>query len=326
MLKNFFKTITGASLCLIIAIAATFVSGYVQVPVMMLALLFGMILHFMSKNELTKNGVQFTSRSILRIGVSLIGARIAISDFTNLGVSVITFIIAVTILIILLGILLAKIFGTGKEQGILIGGATAICGASAALAISATMKNSKSLEKNTLIAVIGITSIGTIAMITYPLIIRMLGLNDYEAGILIGGAIHDVAQVVGAGYSISEEAGDSAIIIKLIRVSMLVPVLFVFAFMFQDKETSKTPAFPLFIIGFIALVILNSFQIIPTQINDILKEVSKYMLIMAIVAVGMKTSFKALLSLGWKPIALIIIETIVIFEIYLTALSVNFLT
>ncbi len=325
MLKDFSKIITGAALCLIIAIAATFVSGYIQVPVMMLALLFGMILHFMSKNELTKDGVQFTSRSILRIGVALIGARIAISDFTSLGVSVIAFIIAVTILIIILGILLAKIFGADKEQGILIGGATAICGASAALAISATMKNSKSLEQNTLIAVIGVTSIGTIAMITYPLIINMLGLNDYEAGILIGGAIHDVAQVVGAGYSVSEEAGDSAIIIKLIRVSMLVPILFVFALMFKGQETSKSPAIPLFIIGFIVLVILNSLQLIPAQINYILKDISKYMLIMAIAAVGIKTSFKSLLSLGWKPIALIAIETIVIFGIYFMALSVNFL-
>ena len=293
---------------------------------MMLCLLFGMALNFLSKAKLTKSGVQYTSRSILRLGVALIGARIMLSDFTELGAGLIAIVIITTIAIILLGILLAKLLKAGSEQGLLISGASAICGASAALAISATMPNSKSLEKNTLIAVVGITAIGTIAMITYPLIINILGINDYEAGILIGGAIHDVAQVVGAGYSVSEEAGDTAVIIKLIRVSMLVPILFVLALIFSHKKTSsdtKTPLVPLFIMGFIVLVILNSLSIIPIELADILKTVSKWLLIMAITAVGMKTSFKEVMSLGWKPITLILIETIIIFGIYLSVITLN---
>ena len=308
---------------MLISMAAMLISRYTPLPVMMLCLFAGMSLNFLSKAALTKTGVQYTSRSILRIGVALIGARIALSDFTELGANMIALVIATTIAVILLGILLARIIGADKEQGLLIGCATAICGASAALAISATMPNSKSLEKNTLIAVLGVTAIGTIAMIIYPLIINMLGLNDYQAGILIGGAIHDVAQVVGAGYSVSEEAGDNAVIIKLIRVSMLVPILFVFALMFKGQGTSKSSAIPVFILGFIALVTLNSLQLIPAQINYILKEISKYMLMMAIVAVGMKTSFKEITSLGWKPIALVVINTVVIFVIYLAVITYN---
>ena len=329
MLKNFYNKILGILICLIVAVTAIFISVYSPIPTMMACLLMGMALNFMSKASLTKDGVQYTSRSILRIGVALIGARIVLLDFTALGAPMIMLVILTTIAIIIFGVLLARVIGADKEQGLLIAGATAICGGSAALAIAASMPNSKNLEKNTLIAVIGVTAIGTIAMILYPLIIAILGFNDYEAGILIGGAIHDVAQVVGAGYSVSTDAGDSAVIIKLIRVSMLVPIVFILAFMFgrsKKRDEEKPPIVPLFIIGFIALAALNSFHLIPADITDILKNASKYMLMMAIVAVGMKTSFKEVMSLRWKPIALIIINTIAIFSIYLSILSINLFT
>ncbi len=306
------------------AVTAIFISLYSPVPVMLACLLMGMALNFMSKASLTKDGVQYTSRSILRIGVALIGARIMISDFTALGAPIITLVILTTIAIIIFGVLLARVIGADKEQGLLIAGATAICGGSAALAIAASMPNSKDLEKNTLIAVIGVTAIGTIAMILYPLIIAILGFNDYEAGILIGGAIHDVAQVVGAGYSVSTDAGDNAVIIKLIRVSMLVPIVFVLTFMFGrsgKQSEEKPPLVPLFIVGFIILAALNSFHLIPAEITGILKNASKYMLMMAIVAVGMKTSFKEVMSLGWKPVALIVINTAIIFGIYLIVIT-----
>lgn len=276
----------------------------------------------MSQKNITKKGIDFTAKTVLRAGVVLIGARIMLSDFTALGGEIIALVFFTTISVILFGLFLAKIFGLDKEQGFLIGGATAICGASAALAISAILPQTKTLEKNTLLAVIGVTLMGTIAMVLYPVLIGFLKLDDYQAGILIGGAIHDVSQVVGAGYSISEHAGDTAILIKLMRVFLLVPLLLVFITGLgqKQKEESGHVAFPLFLLGFLFLMALNSFHLIPADITIIFKDISKWFLIMAIAAVGMKTSPKSLLSLGWKPIILVCSEAVFIFIIYLAFL------
>lgn len=313
----------GIMVCATVALAAQFIAQHYTAPVMLLCLLLGMVFHFMSQESPTKRGVQFTSQSILRIGVALIGARIMLSDFTALGGATLSLVIGATGVIILLGVVWAWVLKLDREQGLLIGGATAICGASAALAISAVMPKSEKLEHNTLIAVVGVTAMGTISMIIYPVIIGFLGLDDHQAGLLIGGTIHDVSQVVGAGYSISEDAGDTAILVKLIRVFMLVPVLLLFAFSFRnhkEKTTSGRFIFPFFLIGFIALVILNSLDLIPTEVSTILQNTSKWLLVMAITAVGMKTSLKTMFSLGWRPIALILVETITISLLYFSVI------
>lgn len=309
----------GIMVCGTVALAAKFIAQHYAAPVMLLCLLLGMIFHFMSQENPTKKGVQFTSQTILRIGVALIGSRIILSDFTSLGGMILTLVIVTIAGVIFLGVFWAKILKLDREQGLLIGGATAICGASAALALSAVMPKSKSLEHNTLIAVVGVTAMGTLAMVFYPVLMGYLGISDYQAGLIIGGTIHDVSQVVGAGYSISEEAGDTAILIKLIRVFMLVPVLFLFAMSFRKQkgnEISGRFILPYFLIGFLVLVVFNSFGLIPVEILDFLTEASKWLLVMAITAVGMKTSLKTMFSLGWKPIFLILIETITISLFY----------
>ncbi len=318
--------IPGIMVCAVVAFAAKFIALYYTVPVMLLCLLLGMVFHFMSQESPTRKGVQFTSQTILRLGVALIGARIMLADFTALGWQVLLLVILATGGIILLGVLWARVLKMDREQGLLIGGATAICGASAALALSTVMPKSKTLEQNTLIAVVGVTAMGTLSMILYPVVVGFLGVSDHEAGLLVGGTIHDVSQVVGAGYSISEEAGDTSILVKLMRVFMLVPILLVFAFAFRnnkEKASSGRFIFPYFLIGFTALVLLNSLHLIPVQISDILQNISKLMLIMAITAVGMKTSMRAMFSLGWKPIFLILIETLTLFLLYFTVISLE---
>lgn len=316
----------GLMVCTVISLAAMFLSEHYGAPTMLLCLLLGMAFHFMSQEEKTKSGINFTAQAVLRFGVILIGARIMLSDFTALGVSVMLLVIGSTIAVIALGVILSRALGLGKDQGFLIGGATAICGASAALAISSILPKSKDLEYNTLLAVIGVTLMGTLAMIAYPVIIGFLAFNDTQAGIIIGGTIHDVSQVVGAGYSVSEDAGDTAILVKLMRVFMLVPLLIIFAVMFngaKQKSEEKRFKFPLFLLGFILLVMLNSFHLIPAHIMPMIKDISKWMLIMAVTAVGMKTSLKALFSLGWKPIFLICAESAFIFAVYFGFLLVG---
>lgn len=310
----------GLIACLFVALSAKFIAQHYNAPAMLLCLLFGISLNFMSRRNSTQKGIDFTAVTLLRAGIILIGARIMLSDFMALGGEMIALVFFSTISVVILGLVLAKALGLGRELGFLIGGATAICGASAALAISAILPRSKTLEQNTLLSVIGVTLMGTLAMIIYPVLIGYFNFNDQQASILIGGAIHDVSQVVGAGYSISEKAGDMAILVKLMRVFLLVPLLLIFVFgIAQPKNEGKTLRFPfpLFLIGFVLMMTLNSFHLISDGLTDILKDTSKWFLIMAITAVGMKTSPKALLDLGWKPICLICSETVFIFVIYL---------
>lgn len=314
----------GILVCLIVTLAAQFISSHYTVPVMLMALLMGMSLNFMSQEEPTKLGVQYTSQSILRMGVVLIGARIVFEDFLALGVSGIGVVICATAMVIIASVTLAKILGLQKEQGLLIGGATAICGASAALAISSVLPKSKDLEQNTLLAVLGVTAMGTLAMIVYPVIIGFLGYDHHQSGVLIGGTIHDVSQVVGAGYSISTEAGDTAILIKLMRVFLLIPVLLIMAYMFKanvaSDQKTKMPV-PMFLAGFFILMVLNSFHMLPQSVLNVLEYASKWCLIMAITAVGMKTSLKTLFSLGWRPFLLVFLNTLFITLLYFAVIT-----
>src|SRR5262249_26965157 len=134
-------------------------------------------------------------------------------------------VVGLVVLTIGLSMLVAKLMGFQTLFGLLTGGATAICGASAALARSAALPAHPQKEKATLFTVIGVSALSTTAMIVYPMIERWAGLDDRAAGIFLGGTIHDVAQVVGAGYSISHDAGDVATLVKLMRVAMLLPVI-----------------------------------------------------------------------------------------------------
>ena len=317
----------GVVLCAGLTGLAVLISGHFKFPVMMVCLFFGMACHVAYREiPQLKQGVGFTSRTLLRAGVVLIGARIMMSDFMSLGVNVMVLVVASTVFIILAGIILARILGLEKEQGFLFGGATAICGASAALALSAVLPPSKNLESHTSLAVIGVTTVGAIGMITLPLLVGVLDFSDEQAGLLIGGTIHDVAQVVGAGYTVSEPAGDMAVLVKLMRVFMLVPLLLFMTLLYGQKQQvseAKPPIIPIFLLGFMLLMLLNSFNLIPSDVSVLLKTISKWLLMMAITAVGMKTSLGAIRSLGWRPVTLICGEAALLLIIYLYLIIVG---
>jgi uncharacterized integral membrane protein (TIGR00698 family) len=222
------------------------------------------------------------------------------------------------------GWVLAKWLKRPMAEGILSGGAVAICGASAALAIAAALPQTKENEKFTLLVVVGVTTLSTVAMIVYPLIVKLLELDDISAGIFIGGTIHDVAQVIGAGYLISNQTGDIAIFVKLARVACLVPVVLVITLMFQSRNgTTKVNTLamiPFFLFGFIGLVIINNFGMISPPVINWINEVSRACLVTAIAALGVKTSFQSLASLGWRPILMLVAETVWVALFVLVAL------
>jgi uncharacterized integral membrane protein (TIGR00698 family) len=308
----------GFGLACVLALAATFVSTMHGGPQMLYALLLGVAFHYLNKDAQTRPGIEFCSRSLLRLGVGLLGARITASQIAGLGWTTAAIVVLAVVSTLLFGYVLARRLRMTHAQGVLSGGAVAICGASAALAISAVLPRDKESERFTLMVVVTVTVLSTIAMVLYPLIARVLNLPPELAGLFLGGTIHDVAQVAGAGYMLNHETGDYAVIVKLFRVSMLAVVVVVVSAMFRsqrevsEKNDAVSPQklVPWFLWLFIALVVLNSAGGVPAPVQDGLNWISRACLVVAIVALGMKTSIEELRSFGWRPLALLLSETL----------------
>ena len=298
----------------VVAAAASFLSEHYKAPVMLFALLLGMSLNFLSTEGQCKPGIEFTAREILRVGVALLGMRITFSQIAALGWHPVVLVLLSVVVTIGVAMLVARAMGFQTLFGLLTGGATAICGASAALALSAALPAHPGKEKATLFTVIGVSALSTLAMILYPMIVNALHLSPSEAGVFLGGTIHDVAQVVGAGYGMSQETGDTATVVKLMRVAMLLPVIAVASLVTRargaEEGGKRPPILPWFAVGFVLLAAINSTGWLPALVQNGANELSRWSLVIAISALGMKTQLKELATVGIKPIVLMVGETI----------------
>ncbi|MEL7173791.1 MAG: putative sulfate exporter family transporter, partial [Pseudomonadota bacterium] len=205
-------------------------------------------------------------------------------------------------------------------------GLVAALGASAAMAIAAVLPKNEHSERNLIFVVLSVTVLSTIAMIAYPILIQLFELDDRAIGVFLGGTIHDVAQVVGAGFSVSEETGETATLVKLIRVTLLAPVVLLFALAIRaaGQETgsagSRPPLIPGFVAAFLAFAALNSAGVVPPMVVDVLSDLSRWALLIAIAAVGMKTSLRRILDVGGQAIILIVAETVFIAALILAGI------
>ena len=311
------------------AITAQWLAEHYATPAMLLALLLGIALSFLGEEGKTVPGIAYSARTLLRLGIALLGARISFGLAAELGWPLLLLIIGAVALTIGFGILVGRFFGAKWRFSFLTAGSVAICGASAALAIAAILPKDERSEERLLFTVMGVTVLSTIAMILYPIIVNMLNLTDLAAGVFLGGTIHDVAQVVGAGFSVSQEVGDTSTLVKLIRVSLLAPVVIIATLLIRrfatpDEGSERPPIVPGFVMGFLVLATLNSLGYIPAVVSQTLSEASRWLLLTAIAAVGMKTNLKQVLSVGGAAITLIITQTIFIATVILS--GVYFLT
>ena len=317
----------GLMVSVLVALAAQFVAEHYGAPAMLMALLFGIALNFLSEPGPTSEGIAFTARSVLRLGVAILGARISWELFLSLGWGLIGLLVAGTALTIFFGMTLARFLKQGPRFALLTAGAVAICGASAAMAIAAVLPKDDKSERNLLFTVLGVTLLSTIAMILYPILTNALGFDDRTAGAFIGATVHDVAQVVGAGFSISDMAGETSTLVKLIRVSFLAPVVVLITLFWRseggsaDSDGQRPPLVPPFVLGFLALAVLNSLGFIPAALADLLGKAASWALLAAIAAVGMKTDLRNVVQVGGGAIALIVAETLFLAAIALAGIS-----
>ena len=305
----------GLLLAATIALAVRFVSDQLGGPAMLYALLFGMAFNFLTEDERFARGIYFASRNILRIGVALLGLRITTTEVMDLGWPVVALIVVTVVATILIGLLIGRAFGLKTGQSALSAGAVAICGASAALAISSVLPTHKNHERDTIMTVAGVTALSTVAMVVYPVFVTYLQYDNATAGVFLGATIHDVAQVVGAGYIISDQTGEISTLVKLIRVACLVPVVVVISLITRRSRAEspdRRPLLPWFLIAFVVLVIVNSMGWVPSAAQSVLTPVSSWCLLTAVAALGVKTSLKALADVGPAPVGVMVIQTLLL--------------
>jgi uncharacterized integral membrane protein (TIGR00698 family) len=304
----------GFAVSAMVAAAASFLSEHYGAPVMLFALLLGMALNFLSADGQCKPGIEYTARTVLRLGVALLGLRLTLAQIAAMGWKPAALVVVVVTVTISLSVLAAWMLGFNRLFGLLTGGATAICGASAALALAAALPAHPQKERATLFTVIGVSALSTLAMIVYPMLCRFFELTPLQAGVFLGGTIHDVAQVVGAGYSMSRETGDAATVVKLMRVAMLLPVILCATLVTRAQGKAaggaRPPLLPGFAVGFLVLACVNSTGWVPASVQHFGNDLSRWALTIAISALGMKTQLKELASVGFKPIALMVGETV----------------
>lgn len=310
--RTLFPGVMAAALA---ALAAQWVAEHHGAPAMLMALLFGMALGFLGEEGgRAAPGVAFAAKAVLRLGVALLGARISAEIVLGLGWQTVALVLAGLAATIGFGLAVSRLFGQTRRFGMLTAGAVAICGASAAMALAAALPKDARSERDLTFTVLGVTVLSTAAMIVYPVMLGALGWDEARAGVFIGATVHDVAQVVGAGFSISPEAGETATLVKLIRVTALAPLVVLVALWTRGAQGdaapgSRPPLVPGFVVGFLVLAGLNSTGLLPAALAEGATLASRWALLTAIAAVGMKTSMRDMLRLGPAAIALLVAET-----------------
>ncbi|MDA8889033.1 putative sulfate exporter family transporter [Hellea sp.] len=307
----------GLLVSILAGILAAYISEITVIPVMLLAIIIGLLLHVLNSVSILKDGINWSSRGLLYTGVALMGLRIDLTDLSQVGFMAPLFVILTLITTLLVGYAIARALGQSKDFSILMSGAVGICGVSAAAAICSALEDNPLRDAQLAITVAGITVLSTLAMLLYPFISNALNLNILESGIFMGGGIHNVSQAVGAGYAVSNEAGDLAVIFKLIRVSMLLPVIIIISLVWRKGSSTPYPnvrsklkaSTPPFLVVFCLLALLSCLNIVPDLAKNAGNISAHWALIISLVAIGIKTDTRLVMKVGAMPLTIMTLTT-----------------
>ena len=306
-------------------LAAPYVAKALPIPAMVLALAIGIALNPLASRPEMLPGMAFCVRTLLRWAVALLGLRVALSDIAALGLATGVLVVLAMIVTLWSGFFFARLSGRQPGFGALVGSATAVCGASAALATSTVVPDYPGKQADIAFVVVAVNALATLAMVIFPPLCILLGFDAQTTGVMLGGTIHDVAQVVGAGYAVSEPVGNTAVIVKLFRVFLLLPVVLGIGWYFTKagvKHGEARVPVPVFALVFLALCLVNSaMPLVPAlmpvfgPVKTILIELSTWGLLIAIGALGLGTSIAAIVALGWRHVATVLATSAVIFAV-----------
>ena len=297
----------GLAVCATASIAAAWLSEHYGFPIILLGLLVGLALSFLGHEPRMQRGLDYASRTFLRIGIVVLGFQVTFAQIGAIGAVPFLALAAVMAAAFAAALLSARVVGQSAYAGILAGGATAICGALAALALYGVIGKRRLSQAQFALTLVGVSLASALAMSVYPILAAELGLSDRQAGFLIGASIHDVAQAIGGGFAFSDAAGSDATIVKLARVALLAPLVALVSLAIGGGEESakgraiwRRLALPWFIVAFLATLTLNSLVPVPPSWSAVLLALSKGLLLLAVTATAMRSRLELLLDAGWR--------------------------
>ena len=303
------KRLPGILLAALIAVPAWYIGKVIPIvgsPV--LGIIFGMLLAFWKRSAFFNNGVQYTSKKLLQYSIILLGFQMNLFNVFAVGKQTLVLMSFTLTAEFLTAYFVGKILKLDSNTTILIGVGSAICGGSA-IAATAPVINASDEEVAHSISTIFLFNV--IAAFVFPFLGHMFGMNDQNFGIWAGTAINDTSSVVAAGYSFSNDAGNLAVIVKLTRTLMIVPVTLFLAFFTsknysqkQNNSYSIAKIFPWFVLGFVATSIINTFIPMQQGLGQFLSQTGKFMIVMAMASIGLNTNLIKLVRSGTKPILL----------------------
>lgn len=316
----------GLAITALAALAAAWLGDHYHAPLMLMGLLIGLAFNFLNADARLHPGLGFASKTLLRWGIVLVGLQVTIWQIAALGWPSFVAIGLMILLVMGAGTLTARTLGFGSAFGILAGGSVAICGASAALALSSALGEKRVNQAQLTLVLVAVSAASALAMSLYPILATLLGLSPHAAGFLIGASIHDVAQALGAGYSLGEVQGQTAAIVKLTRVALLAPTLLLVTLALPKDEDHKTgaPIVPWFIVAFLGLTLFNSLVSLPPVVASTAKIGTSALLLLAVVATGIRSPMNLLLKQGWRASMPVVAATLVSFMLALGAAKLLF--
>lgn len=308
----------GILIILLFALAAFYIGDFEVVKSMSFSpMIVGIVLGMIYANTLRAAlpatftpGIQFCSKRILRLGIILYGFRLTLQDVTEVGIPAIIVDALMVTITICGGVMVGKWLKMDKEISLLTSVGAGICGAAAVLGAESALRVK---PYKTAVAVSTVVIFGTISMFLYPVLYRngVFSISPELMGIFTGASVHEVAHVVGAGNAMGESVGSVAIIVKMIRVMMLVPVLLIISYTIARKATgSDAPGkinTPWFAILFLAMIVVNSFIPLSDSVRNGINTFDTFLLTMAMTALGAETSFDKFKKAGSKPFVLALI-------------------
>lgn len=288
-----------------VAFAARSLPGLAAFSPMILAVVVGMVFsNVVGTTVNTKAGIAFSQRSLLRFAIVLLGFQLTLGQVASIGLAGVGVVLATLLSTFVFTMGVGRMIGVDRKLAELIAAGTSICGASA---IVATNIVTNARDEDVAYAVASITLFGTIAMLAYPVLAPVLGLDDQSFGLWAGASIHEVAQVIGAGFQNGVQSGETATVAKLARVAMLAPMVLALGFLAHRKagggKGARAPV-PWFVIAFAAIVAINSVIEVPAEIRATIAMVTTALLTMGLAAMGLQADVSEIRSRGLRPLAL----------------------
>jgi len=318
-MRDYLPGLTVAGLA---TLAAGSLSQRYGAPLTLMSLLIGLALNFLSVDRRLTPGLTLAARELLRWAIVLVGARITYAQIAALGPEALGMVVVTVVVTIGAGVLAARALGFSPAYGVLSGGAVAICGGSAAMALSATLGERRVRQAELTLVLVGISAMSSLALVLYPPVAHALGFSDAQAGYFLGGSVHDVAQALGSGYAYSPAAGETATIVKLARVALLAPVLGIIALLFPSQleitgGKRAAPAVPWFVVGFFVVAGVNSTGFIPGAVSQFAAEAAAMMLAVSVAATAIRSPLAEIMKTGPKPLIVIAAATLTSFAMAL---------